>query len=226
MERPFKKFLRALLDPRGAAAQLARDSGLTPGHISRLLEGEGLPERDTFAKLLKGLTQADRNALTVEYLKEHRPDLAAEVQILVGDPDALKDRLTQACDKLDHPSRESLAVIIEGGLRAPDQLKAMLRSTASIFSMQSEPIFSVTANENLVESPPCSPQTNVQSVISSVTGPTPSLAPDTAPPAPPPIHQLKPSHWQEQTKAAEQPTSPPVTEPRTETTYPRRRKSK
>lgn len=134
MKRAFKTYLIQLLEPRGAAAELARNSGVSPGQISRLAEGDSLPEPATFAKLIAGMSQSDRNAITVAYLKDHRPDLAAEVQIIGGDQSELKDRLTAACEKLDARTRDALAIILDGVNRAPEQGVAWLRSMAALFA--------------------------------------------------------------------------------------------
>jgi transcriptional regulator with XRE-family HTH domain len=133
MQTSFPLYLDKLLAHRGAAAELARASGVSSSMISRIAEGKVIPEVATFAALLQGLTQADRNALTVEYLLLHRPEIAAEVQVIVGTPEDMKDRLTRACEKLDATTREALATIIEGVNRAPDQGIAWIRSMAALF---------------------------------------------------------------------------------------------
>lgn len=130
MKQPFAIYLSRLLEQRGAAAQLARDSGVIASQISRIADGTIIPERDTFNKLVSALSQADRNALAVEYLKYHCPDFT-DVEIRVSE--SAKDRLTQACAKLDLETREALAILIEGVNRAPEQGSAWLRSMASLF---------------------------------------------------------------------------------------------
>lgn len=133
MKLPFATYLSRMLEQRGTAAKLAADSGVIPSQISRIAKGEIIPERDTFNKLVSAMSQRDRNALGVEYLRYHCPDFT-DIIINVGDSAENKDRLTKACEKLDLGTREALATILESGSKAPDQLVAWLRSMAAILT--------------------------------------------------------------------------------------------
>ena len=132
MKSPFSAYLSRLLEKRGAAAELARNSGVVASQISRIAEGTIIPERDTFAKIVSAMSQEDRNAITVEYLRWHRPE-GTDIEIIVGDSAGTKDKLTAACEKLDLHTREALATIIEGVNRAPEQGTAWLRNMAALF---------------------------------------------------------------------------------------------
>ena len=133
MKLPFATYLSRMLEQRGTAARLAAESGVIPSQISRIAKGEIIPERDTFNKLVSTMSQQDRNALGVEYLRYHCPDFT-DILISVGDSAESKDRLTKACEKLDLGTREALATILESGSKAPDQLVAWLRSMAAILT--------------------------------------------------------------------------------------------
>lgn len=133
MKLPFATYLSRMLEQRGTAARLASESGVIPSQISRIAKGEIIPERDTFNKLVSAMSQQDRNALGVEYLRYHCPDFT-DILISVGDNTESKDRLTKACEKLDLVTREALATILESGSKSPDQLVAWLRSLAAILT--------------------------------------------------------------------------------------------
>ncbi len=133
MRQTFATYLSRMLEQRGAAAKLAQDSGVSAPQISRIAKGEIIPERDTFNKLVSSMSQQDRNAIAIEYLRYHCPDFT-DILISVGDTAESKDRLTLACEKLDLGTREALATILESGSRAPDQLVAWLRSMSAILS--------------------------------------------------------------------------------------------
>lgn len=229
MKLPFAIYLSRMLETRGAAANLSRDSGVIASQISRIAEGSIIPERDTFNKLVSAMSQEDRNAMGVEYLKYYCPDFT-DIQIRVENGAESKDRLTQACAKLDLGTREALATILEGVNRAPEMGTSWLRSMAALFQ-PSESKFSSQADKDLVDYEPCSVLKPAPHADSTSTAPTktplPSLDASTAPPrtAPSPsgtTTHLPPHHWNEDTQG------PPVTEKREAVTYPpaKRRKSR
>lgn len=132
-ETPFSKYLSALLAERGAVARLAERSGVSRPFISRMMAGEVLPSVEMLHKLLGGVTlPADRDHLALEYVRLHLPAGVPNVRVLLNDEATPRDRLTRACDLLDAPTRESLAVLVEAVNRAPELGSKAIQSLAAV----------------------------------------------------------------------------------------------
>lgn len=84
----------ALLDRGWSQADLARRTGLDPGHISRYVNGKISPQRTNFRKILDALGMSEREFMSGERFEpdEAQLHLLCEVEILLG----LSRRLIEA----------------------------------------------------------------------------------------------------------------------------------
>lgn len=146
MTANFARELRALLETRGAAAELSRSSGVPTSHISRMASGDVVPTPETLGELITQMPAMERAALVIAYLEDHRPVNAAMVRITAGDTEGTKDRLERVIQYLDPLTRDALANIVEAVNRSPAEGVKAIRALGAWYG-------ALLPAENIVKMP-------------------------------------------------------------------------